>query len=250
MQQIDLVQANEFLKDKTAFAILDWSYKKFSSEKIKLSTSFGAEGMVLLHMLKNSVKAPKVFTIDTGRNFQETYDLWDKVVKKYNIPIEVYCPEAEDLQNLLRTKSPNLFYENIENRKDCCFVRKIKPLKKALVDADVWISGIRRQQNDSRSDLEIVTYNQTHDVYKISPLFNWTESNVWEYIRNNGVPYNTLHDKGYPTVGCAPCSRPVRPAEGLRSGRWWWEKEENKECGIHIEDGIVKRDKPASNWNI
>jgi phosphoadenosine phosphosulfate reductase len=229
---------------------VEWVYKTFSSSEVKLSTSFGAEGMVLIHLLKQMVDEPRVFTIDTGRNFQETYDVWQEVVDRYKIHIEAFGPDPADLAVLVNEVGPNLFYASVENRKNCCHVRKKKPLKKALADAKVWISGLRRQQGQTRQHLDIISWVEDHQVLKVCPLANWFEANVWEYIRENGVPYNKLHDKGFPTIGCAPCTRPVRPAEDMRSGRWWWEADEAKECGIHFEDGKLVRDKPPVNYKI
>ena len=247
---IDIKALNEQFEDQSATSIIQWVYETFDRSEVKLSTSFGAEGMVLIHMLKEAVDQPRIFTIDTGRNFQETYDVWQEAINRYQIEIEAFYPDPQDLAELQNRAGPNLFYESVENRKQCCHVRKVKPLKKALADAKVWISGLRRQQGEMRRELDFVSWVEQHQVYKICPLANWFESNVWEFIRQNGVPYNKLHDQGFPTVGCAPCTRPVRPAEDIRSGRWWWEKDEAKECGIHLEDGKLKPKKPPINYNI
>jgi len=233
---MNIEQSNAELGNESAIGILKWVYDKFDVDKVKLSTSFGAEGMVLLSMMSNLVENPKLFTIDTGRNFQETYDIWDEVIKSFNVEIEVFNPSVEDIQDLIHTQGPNMFYRSVENWKKCCTARKVKPLRKALKDADVWITGLRKEQNENRSSMEFITWSEEHQVYKICPLLNWTEQVVWEYIRNNSVPYNKLHDQGYRTIGCAPCTRPVRPAENIRAGRWWWEESENKECGLHVND--------------
>ncbi len=248
--EIDTTGLNRQFEDQSATSIIKWVYEMFDASVVKLSTSFGAEGMVLIHLLKQEVEQPRVFTIDTGRNFQETYDVWQEAIDKYEIEIEAFYPDPADLAALLNKAGPNLFYESVANRKQCCHVRKVKPLKRALADADVWISGVRRQQGQSRQDLDIVSWVEKYQVYKICPLANWFEANVWEFIRENSVPYNKLHDKGYPTIGCAPCTRPVRPAEDVRSGRWWWETDEVKECGIHLEDGKLVSKKPPINYKI
>ena len=247
---IDIDKTNKLLEDKTALDIIKWTYNTFDREKIKLSTSFGAEGMTLIHLLANTVENPNIFTIDTGRLFQSTYDVWQEVVDKYKINIEAFFPDSKDISDIVGATGPNLFYKSVENRKKCCYVRKIKPLKNALKNMSAWISGIRRSQSDSRAQIKIVSYSSTHNCYKIVPLAKWSEENVWEYIRNNGVPYDKHHDKGYFTIGCAPCTRSVRPAEDIRSGRWWWEQKQQKECGIHIEDGKVIKKKQIPNWTI
>ncbi|MBD3346703.1 MAG: phosphoadenylyl-sulfate reductase [Chitinivibrionales bacterium] len=245
-----IAYVNKQLGDKNAFEILQWCYEEFPPEKIKLSTSFGAEGMVLLHMLASLGVRPRVFTIDTGRNFQEYYDVWEEAIARYGITIESFHPDPEDLTDLVNHQGPNLFYASSENRKKCCYYRKVKPLKRALADADVWITGLRKEQGPSRSDIDVFSYSKENRVYKVCPLANWLEINVWEYIRNNGVPYNKLYDEGYPTIGCAPCCRRVGRAQDIRTGRWWWEKDEQKECGIHIENGRTQPRKSPSNYSI
>lgn len=246
---IDLDTINQKLENATALDVLAWCYDSFSKDRIKLSTSFGAEGMVLLHMLIDLVKTPRVFTIDTGRLFQETYDVWQEVIDRYGITIETFYPDKDAVHEMVTKYGPNLFYSNVENRKRCCYIRKVVPLRKALSDADAWITGLRRDQSHERQDVPLVSFNHEHNVYKICPLLNWTEYDVWEYIRNNNVPYDKLHDQGYRTIGCCSCTRPVRPAEDTRAGRWWWEQKDTKECGIHIEGNKITRKKPR-NWTI
>jgi len=248
--KLDVSALNQELENQSATAIISWVYDTFDPGSVKLSTSFGAEGMVLIHLLKARIPSPRVFTIDTGRNFQETYDVWQEALDRYRIGIETYYPDPADIAQLVNKKGPNLFYRSVENRKQCCHIRKVKPLVHALADAEVWISGLRRQQGDERRDIDIISWVEQYQVYKICPLANWFETNVWEFIRNNQVPYNKLHDQGFPTIGCMPCTRPVRPAEGIRSGRWWWEEGEKKECGIHLEDGKLKPEKPPVNYSI
>jgi phosphoadenosine phosphosulfate reductase len=240
---------NSRFETETATDILRWTFDHFEHDKIAFSTSFGAEGMVLMHMMVSMGLKPRIFTIDTGRNFQETYDVWNEATQRFGVEIECFSPDAEDLRELLQGHGPNLFYESVENRKRCCHVRKVLPLMRALKGADAWLAGLRRQQGSSRQDIDIISWNETHGLYKVCPLANWHEENVWTYIRNNDVPYNKLYDQGFQTIGCAPCTRPVRPSEDIRSGRWWWETDEQKECGIHIEEGKVVR-KPKLDFQI
>ena len=176
--EIDIKKLNQEFEERTASAIAEWVYKTFDPSDVKLSTSFGAEGMVLIHLLKQMVDEPRVFTIDTGRNFQETYDVWQEVVDRYKIHIEAFGPDPADLAALVNKAGPNLFYESVENRKNCCYVRKKKPLKKALADAKVWISGLRRQQGQTRQHLDIVSWVEEHRVFKICPLCGFVEESA------------------------------------------------------------------------
>jgi phosphoadenosine phosphosulfate reductase len=248
--QLNLNEINKSLETKSTLDILQWCYSAFDSSEIKLSTSFGAEGIVLIDMLIRTCKEAKIFTIDTGRNFTETYDTWQKIIDKYNIDIEVYSPNSKDLLNLTKSKGPNLFYLSAKNRQQCCYIRKVKPMREALQDTKLWISALRREQSEQRKNIRILEWNNSHNLYKLNPLAKWSEETVWDYIRNNNLPYNKLYDSGYPTIGCAPCSRPVRPAQNIRSGRWWWEENEQRECGIHIVDGKFVSKKDSLNWNI
>ena len=248
--RIDLAAVNRALDGASATEMLSWCYASFPHDRIKLSTSFGAEGMVVLDLLVNLVKTPRVFFIDTGRNFQETYDVWQQVVERYGIAIETFSPDPADIEELQRAAGPNLFYHSTDLRKQCCHVRKVKPLKRALADTDVWIAALRRGQSEARADTPVVSYSAEHGVFKLCPLAKWSGDDVWEYIRNNGIPYHALYDKGYPSIGCAPCCRPVRPSESQRASRWWWEKDAQKECGLHIEDGKVVRPASSTSWTI
>jgi phosphoadenosine phosphosulfate reductase len=247
--ELDLEHLNARFEHQSATDILRWTFETFAPGKVAFSTSFGAEGMALLHLMVSSGYRPRVFTIDTARNFQETYDVWHEAVERLGVEIECYNPYPADIRELLAGQGPNLFYESVENRKACCHVRKVRPLPEALAGADVWMTALRREQAESRRDLQILSWSETYGLYKTCPLANWLQENVWSYIRANDVPYNKLYDKGFLTIGCAPCTRPVRPAEGIRSGRWWWEPEEPKECGIHIEGGKVVR-KPKTDFQI
>jgi phosphoadenosine phosphosulfate reductase len=175
----------------------------------------------------------KIITLDTGRLFQETYDLLDITRKKYNLSIETSFPDAVDVQNMVNTHGINLFYDSVENRKLCCFIRKTEPLSIALQGMDVWICGLRRDQSVTRQEIQAVEWDNLQKMIKVNPIVNWSLDQVWEYIRAHKIPYNTLHDKGYPSIGCLPCTRAILQGEDIRAGRWWWESAENRECGLH-----------------
>ena len=176
----------------------------------------------------------RILTLDTGRLNEETYEVMDAVRCKYGVTIESYFPNAHDVEDLERTKGFYSFRESVENRKECCGIRKVEPLRRALKGLDAWITGLRRAQSVTRTDLQKIELDEAHPgLYKINPLADWSEKDVWGYIKKNEVPYNRLHDAGYPSIGCAPCTRAVKPGEDIRAGRWWWENPEHKECGIH-----------------
>jgi len=238
---VSLEAVRRELDGQPALDIVRWCYENFEPGHIALSTSFGAEGMVLLDMIMQVCQSPRVFTIDTGRMFQETYDVWQKVIEKYNIPIEVCYPDAGDINAMVKEQGPNLFYKSVENRKRCCYVRKVAPLRPALRDTHVWLTALRRGQSESRSEIPVIDFVPDYGLYKVCPLYQWSEETVWEYIRNNGVPFNELYNRGFRTIGCRPCSRAIGPHEDTRAGRWWWEKETAKECGIHVHGGKVQR---------
>lgn len=209
------------------------SVKRFGAGRIALASSFGCEDQVLTDMLLHADAAARIFTLDTGRVFQETYDTMQRSIEHYRVTYEICAPEAADIQALVAKDGPNLFYSSVENRKACCDVRKLRPLRKILSTVDAWICGLRRDQSVTRTAVELVSWDAEFGIYKICPLYDWSEAQVWEYIRQNKVPYNALHDRGFPSIGCAPCTRAVLPGEDIRGGRWWWELPEHKECGLH-----------------
>ncbi|MEW6534512.1 MAG: phosphoadenylyl-sulfate reductase [Candidatus Auribacterota bacterium] len=211
--------------------------------KIALASSFGAEDQALTHLLWSLDHSIRVFTLDTGRLNQETYDVMQETRIKYNIPIEITFPDSQAVTEMVNKHGPNLFYESVEKRKMCCGVRKVQPLRKKLAELDVWITGLRREQSVTRSDIAVIEYDETHDMIKLNPLAEWTNDQVWAYISANEVPYNKLHDLGYPSIGCACCTRAVLSGQDIRAGRWWWEEPETKECGLHIKDGKLVRKK-------
>jgi phosphoadenosine phosphosulfate reductase len=216
--------------------ILRWGLDTFAP-RIALSASFGSpEGMVLLDMMHGIDPArTRVFTIDTGRLHQETYELMDRVRARYGIEVEVYFPRAEAVEAMVRQHGLNLFYDSVELRKKCCGVRKVEPLERALADLDAWIAGLRPDQSVTRTDVRAVEIDAVHGGrIKLNPLVSWSRQDVLDYVERHHVPINRLHEQGYPTVGCQPCTRSIQPGEDERAGRWWWESEETRECGIHV----------------
>ncbi|MBA3749644.1 MAG: phosphoadenylyl-sulfate reductase [Nitrosopumilus sp.] len=222
------------LETKDAKDILSWSMEKFSP-KIAFASSFGAEDVVIIDLMaKINKNKTRIFTLDTGRLNPETYDVMDQIQKKYQISIETLFPDSFEVEKMVYEKGINLMYQSIPNRKLCCEIRKIHPLKRILETLDAWITGLRRDQTFTRTNtkkIEIDTSN--HDIIKINPLADWTNDMVWDYIKKNNIPYNKLHDLGYPSIGCAPCTRAISSGDDLRSGRWWWENDLHKECGLH-----------------
>ena len=178
-------------------------------------------------------KSTRIFTLDTGRIFPETYQLIDKTNLTYGISLEVFFPDYREVQDMVRQEGINLFYNSIESRHRCCQIRKLEPLGRAFKDLDAWICGLRREQAVTRKDMQIVEWDEQHQLLKVNPLIAWTEQQVWDYIKAHHVPYNKLHNQGYPSIGCEPCTRAVKPGEDIRAGRWWWESPDHRECGLH-----------------
>jgi phosphoadenosine phosphosulfate reductase len=229
-----------FIKDSEAESlspqeILTWAIKNFQPS-IALSCSFGApEGLAILDMMHRIDSDSRVFVLDTGRIPQATYDLMDRVRDRYGKQVEVIFPEADAVQTMVRSKGMNLFYESIENRQLCCRIRKVEPLNRYLSTLDAWVSGLRRDQNVTRRDTAKVELDYIHGgIVKVNPIADWTRDDILGYVKAQNVPINRLHSEGYPSVGCEPCSRAVRPGEDERSGRWWWESADTRECGIHV----------------
>jgi len=228
----DIEKYNKVLEGKTAPEVLEFFSKEFGN-RLVFASSLGAEDQILTEMIASIGSKVRIFTLDTGRLFPETYDLLDSTVKRYRVKIDVYFPDAARVEEMVSNKGINLFYESVENRKLCCHIRKIEPLTRALKDSDAWISGLRREQSVTRQDGKLVEWDTNNKKIKINPLIEWTNDDVWDYIRAKNIPYNKLHDKGFPSIGCLPCTRPVAPGEDIRSGRWWWEEPAMKECGLH-----------------
>ena len=205
--------------------------------KVIFSTSFGWEDQVLTHMIFSEKLPVKVFTLETGRLFPETYSVWNRTLERYSQPVHAYYPETAAVENMVSLKGPTSFYESVENRKECCGIRKIEPLKRALDGNEIWITGIRAGQSANRESMENLEWDAENRIIKFHPLFNWSLEQVKDYIREHNIPYNALHDKGFPSIGCAPCTRAVKEGEDFRAGRWWWEDVNKKECGLHT--GLV-----------
>lgn len=224
------------LEPKEAHDVLDWAVNRFP--KLVLSSSFGLEDVVIIDILSKIKTDVKVVTLDTGRLPQETYDVMDAVREKYGLDIEVYFPDTTSVEKMVRDNGLNLFYKSVDFRKLCCGIRKVEPLRRALSGSDAWITGLRRDQVQSRTGINKVEWDADHgDIVKINPLADWNSEKVKSYVDANQVPYNKLHDQGYPSLGCAPCTRAVKPEEDPRAGRWWWELGIDKECGIHSVAG-------------
>ena len=232
MSKKELVEKlNKELENKSTQEVVEFFFKNF--EKVALSSSLAAEDQVLTDLMLKENKNATIFTLDTGRLHPETYDVMDATNLKYGVKIDVFFPLNEKVQELYQTQGINGHYESIENRKNCCNIRKIEPLKRALRGLDVWITGLRAAQSVTRVDMPLVEWDENFKVIKVNPLINWNEEDVWDYIKTNRVPYNKLHDKGFPSIGCAPCTRAIKEGEDIRAGRWWWENPEHKECGLH-----------------
>ncbi|HKK42169.1 MAG TPA: phosphoadenylyl-sulfate reductase [Bacteroidales bacterium] len=203
--------------------------------KILFTTSFGIEDQVITHKIFTKDIPIKVATLDTGRLFPETYKVFSNTIIKYNKNINVYFPDHEDVEKMMTEKGPESFYKSKENRLECCRLRKVVPLNRALQDMECWISGIRASQSDNRSNMDEVEWDDAKNIYKVHPLFDWSLEDVESFIKDNNVPYNSLHDKGYLSIGCEPCTRPVFKGQDFRAGRWWWENDGPKECGCHVK---------------
>ena len=220
------------LNDKSAEEVIEWAVRKYG-DKVGLACSFGAEDMVLVDMLAKATDKPNIFTLDTGRLAQATYNVMAASGSKYGISFNVFFPQTEAVEKMEHEEGPNLFYDSIESRKRCCGVRKMEPLRRAFSGLDAWMTGLRRDQAVTRGGVPNVEVDESNDLIKVNPLADWSEERVWDYIKANDVPYNKLHDQGYPSIGCEPCTRAIKAGEDVRAGRWWWERPDQKECGLH-----------------
>ena len=218
--------------DCDALELLEWAVGLYGDD-VAVASSFGAEDTVLIDLFSRVTDRPRVFTLDTGRLPPETYRVMEQVEQHYGLKLEVYFPDQKKVEEMVRQRGINLFYDSLENRKLCCGVRKVEPLQRALANLSAWATGLRREQSSNRSEIRKVEQEAGGRV-KLSPLADWSNQQVWHYIRSNDLPYNELHDHNYPSIGCAPCTRAVRPHEDPRAGRWWWE-ESTRECGLHVD---------------
>jgi phosphoadenosine phosphosulfate reductase len=227
----------DVISPKTRELITFIKHVEATNSPATFACSFGAEDMVLLDVIANHARKIQIFTLDTGRLPEETQALLETVRDKYPVAIRTYFPDAAAIEAWVEQNGPNAFYKSIAQRQQCCHIRKVEPLRRALAGNKSWITGLRREQSAARQDLEREAWDDANGLIKINPLLDWTIDDVWAYIRSHGVPYNALHDRGYPSIGCAPCTRAIKPGEDIRAGRWWWE-ETSKECGLHKHANI------------
>ncbi len=222
----------ELIKDKSPEQALTILAQEFP-DKVVFSTSLGYEDQVISHFIFSNQLPIEVFTLDTGRLFNETYSVLNSTLDRYKTSIKVYCPQTEAIEKLVSEKGPISFYESIDNRKECCYIRKVEPLQRALKGKQIWITGIRAEQSNNRGEMENAEWDEANQIYKYHPILNWTLEEVKSYIFKHNIPYNSLHDKGFVSIGCAPCTRAIKEGEDFRAGRWWWEDNAKKECGLH-----------------
>ncbi len=229
-----LDELRSIINNKSAEESIEILSEIFSG-KIVFSSSLGLEDQVITHLIFSQNMSVEVFTIDTGRLFNETYLVLEKTNEYYNKKIKVFFPEYSKVEILVNEKGPFSFYDSVENRKECCFIRKVEPLKRALDGKQMWISGIRAEQSENRKGMQNLEWDDQYKIYKYHPLFEWSIEDVKDFINKNNIPYNSLHDKGFISIGCAPCTRAVQEGEDFRAGRWWWEDNSKKECGLHVK---------------
>lgn len=214
-----------------------------SHSQVVFASSLAAEDMVLTDLISKGRLAIPIFTLDTGRLHAETIGMITRIEHLYGLNIAIYSPDADDVAAYVTKYGLNGFYDSVDARKECCRIRKLVPLQRALDGSQAWITGQRRAQAATRTGLEVKEFDAAHGIAKYNPLVDWSEEDVWHYLRTNRVPYNPLHDRGYPSIGCEPCTRAIRPGEDIRAGRWWWESADTKECGLHFVDGKLTNTK-------
>lgn len=241
--EVRALLASGRLESYPAKDLVGWALERYG-RKVALASSLSAEDMVVLHLMVELRSDARVFTLDTGRLPQETYALIDRVRERMGIRMEVFFPDAQAVEQMVNGKGLNLFYQSLENRHECCRVRKVEPLNRALGGLSAWITGLRREQAVTRCQLRKAEWDDEHGSLKLNPIADWTHDEVWAYIRKHDVPFHPWHSKGYPSLGCLPCTRAVQPGEDIRAGRWWWERPEQKECGLHVRQPVQ-----ADPWN-
>ncbi len=240
INEASVAALNRAFQGAGAEAILEYAMATFHPH-LACACSFGVEDVALLDVLSRLDAQPRIFFLDTGRLHPETYDLMAAVKDRYGLAIDIFFPQHEAVEAFVNQRGPNAFYESLQLRKDCCAIRKVEPLRRALVGAKAWLTGLRREQAATRSDLGPFELDHAHGgILKINPLIAWSLEETWAYVRAHDVPTNPLHDQGYPSIGCAPCTRAIGPGEDLRAGRWWWEAPEHKECGLHSRRALAK----------
>lgn len=227
-----LLDIGKIIKGKNAEDILR-ALSELKNEKIVFSSSLSYEDQIITHMIFSQDLNISVFTLDTGRLFPETYSVLSSTLNRYKKQIQVYYPDTKAAQDLVTNKGPFSFYDSPENRKECCFIRKVEPLKRALSGKTIWVTGIRAEHSEGRNNMGVAEWDESNNLIKVHPIFNWSTEQVKEYIKKNNIPYNPLHDKGFISIGCQPCTRSVKEGENFRAGRWWWEDNSKKECGLH-----------------
>ena len=225
-------QLNQQFEGQSPDVVLQYFLSGYTG-KIALSSSLSIEDQVLTDLIVKIDPSTRIFTLDTGRLFPETYSLIDKTNIKYDIHLEVLFPDYTEVEKMVKEEGINLFYKGIDQRRACCRVRKLDPLKRAFQGLEVWICGLRKEQSVTRQAVKLIEWDENNGLIKLNPLINFSEDEVWDYIRKHHVPYNKLHDQGFPSIGCQPCTRAVKPGEDIRAGRWWWENPDQKECGLH-----------------
>jgi phosphoadenosine phosphosulfate reductase len=223
---LELEQKAAAVRERLAAAVGEYG-------RVVYSNSLGAEAMVLTDIIWSNVPEIDIFSIDTGRLPEETYDLLEKLQRRYKRTLRVVYPDAEALEGLVAAQGVNGFYHSLEARQACCRIRKVEPFKRAIAGYGAWVTGVRHEQSATRAMAEPVEWDAENGLHKISPILDWTEEQVWQYIRTRKLPYNSLHDRQYPSIGCSPCTRAIQPGESRRAGRWWWEQPESRECGLH-----------------
>lgn len=234
------------LEKKIVAALADLREAVSRYAPVTFASSMGAEDMVLTDLIYRNNLDIEIFSIDTGRLPQQTYALMAAADKHYGKPAKIYVPQAVSVEGFIQTYGINGFFDSIDARKACCHARKVEPLRRALTGKRAWVTGLRSTQSSTREAVSASAFDENNGLQKINPLAQWSEVEVWQYLRANDVPYNALHDQGFPSIGCAPCTRAVQPGEDIRAGRWWWENPETKECGLHMVDGRLQRIKTGT----